>query len=77
MRKTTKNETSRERFKRLATQRTNEALKRLKILGNCANRQLYEYDERDVELIFTAIEKKVKETKLKFHFPKHEKFILK
>jgi hypothetical protein len=69
-------ETPRNRFKRLATLRTNQILKRLKILGNCANRQAYEYTEQDIEAIFSAIERKVKETKSKFQFPKEEKFRL-
>ena len=76
MRKINKNETSRDRFKRLATSRTNEVLKRLKILGNCSNRQVYEYSEKDIEAIFSAIDRKVKEVKTKFHFPKEEKFKL-
>ncbi|HOQ66981.1 MAG TPA: hypothetical protein PLY82_13700 [Methanosarcina thermophila] len=71
-----KNETQRERFKRLATKRTNEVLKRLKILGNCSNRQVYEYSEKDIEVIFSTIERKVKEIKAKFYFPKVEKFKL-
>ena len=67
----------RERFKRLGTIRTNAALYRLKVLGNCANRQMYEYDEKDVEKIFSEIEKKVKETKARFHFIKrNEQFRL-
>ena len=65
-----KMEEKRERFKRLATIRTNAVLHRLKVLGNCANRQLYDFDERDVEKIFSEIEKKVRESKSKFHFPK-------
>jgi len=76
VRKIEKNETPRDRFKRLATSRTNEILKRLKILGNCANRQIYEYSEKDIETIFSVIERKVKEVKTKFHFPKEEKFKL-
>ena len=71
-----KNETPKERFKRLATKRTNEVLKRLKILGNCSNRQIYEYTEKDVEAIFSTIERKVKEIKAKFYFPKEERFKL-
>lgn len=71
-----KNETPRERFKRLATMRTNEVLKRLRVLGNCANRQYYEYTESDIESIFSAIEKRAKETKTKFYFEKEEKFKL-
>lgn len=76
MEKAFKNETSRDRFKRLATLRTNEVLKRLKILGNCANRQVYEYSEEEIEAIFSAIERKVREVKTKFHFPKEERFQL-
>lgn len=71
-----KNEHPRNRFKRLATQRTNIVLKRLKVLSNCSNRQIYEYDEQDVEKIFFEIERKVKEAKAKFHFPKKREFKL-
>lgn len=63
-------ETKNERFKRLASHRTNEVLYRLKVLSNCSNRQLYEYDEKDIDKIFSEIEKKVKEAKSKFHFTK-------
>lgn len=69
-------ETNRERFKRLATLRTNTVLKRLKVLGNCANRSVYEYTEEDINKIFSEIERKVKEVKAKFHFPKRKEFKL-
>ena len=65
-------EQKRNRFKRLATTRTNAVLHRLKVLGNCANRQLYDFDERDIEKVFSEIEKKVRETKSKFHFNKRQ-----
>ena len=71
-----KNEHARDRFKRLATLRTNAVLKRLKVLSNCANRQIYEYDEQDIDKIFIEIERKVKEAKAKFHFPKKKEFKL-
>ena len=71
-----KNEHPRDRFKRLASQRTNIVLKRLKVLGNCSNRNIYEYDEQDIEKIFSEIERKVKETKAKFYFPKKREFKL-
>jgi hypothetical protein len=66
----------RERFKRLAEYRTNEVLKRLKVLGNCANRSAYEYAEEEINKIFSEVEKTVRETKAKFHFPKSKKFKL-
>lgn len=60
-----------DRFKRLATYRTNEVLKKLKVLGNCSNRSAYDYNEEDINKIFNAIDKSVKETKAKFHYPRN------
>jgi len=71
-----KSETSKDRFRRLAELRTNEVLKRLRILGNCSNRQMYEYTRADIEKIFSTIDKKAKETKIRFHFSKKENFKL-
>ncbi len=71
-----KQENKRERFKRLATLRTNVVLNRLKILGNCANRSAYEYTEEEINKIFSEIEHRVKEVKAKFHFPKRREFKL-
>lgn len=65
-----------ERFKRLAEYRTNEVLKRLNVLGNCANRSAYAYTEEEINKIFSVIDKKVKETKSKFHFSNNNKFKL-
>jgi hypothetical protein len=56
----------REAFRRLAEQRTIAVLQRLRILGNCANRQLYEFDEAEVRKVFRAIEVEVKATRAKF-----------
>lgn len=69
-------ETPRERFRRLATLRVNEVLKRLKILGNCANRRTYEYDQMDITKMFDEIEKKVRDTKTKFFEGKEREFKL-
>jgi len=66
----------RERFIKLAEYRTNEALKRLRILGNCSNRSAYEYSEDEINKIFSVIEKKTKEIKSKFHYPKEKEFKL-
>ena len=66
----------RERFRRLATYRTNEVLRKLRILGHCANRSAYSYTEEEVNKIFSEIERKVKEIKAKFYFPKEKEFKL-
>lgn len=76
MDKINKKEINRERFKKLATLRTNIVLKRLKVLSNCSNRSAYEYTEEDINKIFSEIERRVKEVKAKFHFPKNKEFKL-
>lgn len=76
MRKAPQNETKRDRFKRLASLRTNEVIRRLKVLSNCANRQAYEYDAEDISKIFGEIDRKVREVKAKFNFSKEKEFKL-
>lgn len=62
--------TPRQRFKKLATHRTNEVLYRLKVLGNCANTSFYSYSNEDINKIFSAIEEQVRFIKSKFKKPK-------
>jgi hypothetical protein len=69
-------ESNRDRFKRLATKRTNEILRRLRVLGNCANKSHYEYDERDISKIFSEIEKGMRESKARFQTTKEKEFKL-
>jgi hypothetical protein len=69
-------ETREDRFRRLAATRTNEVLRRLKILGNCANRQIYSYTEKDIDKIFSAIDRRLKEIRSRFHFERSDKFKL-
>ena len=51
----TSKETKREKFVRLAENRTNKILSTLVLLGNCSNTGVYEYTQKDVEKIFNAI----------------------
>jgi hypothetical protein len=69
-------ENKRERFKKLAVYRTNEVLKRIKVLSNCSNRSAYEYTEEEVNKIFSEIEKAIRGAKAKFHFSKNKEFKL-
>lgn len=59
-------ESKRETFRRLATQRTNAVIDRLRILGHCSNPHLYEYTPEDIRKIFRAIESELKAVKTKF-----------
>ena len=38
----------------------------VRLLGNCSNKSNYDYTDADIQKIFTAIEKELKNTKLKF-----------
>lgn len=74
------NETKRERFVRLAENRTNKIINMIQLLGNCSNRSIYDYTESDVEQIFSAIENSMKEARRKFtksEPSKPQKFTLK
>lgn len=63
----------RERFKRLASRRTNNVLKALKVLGNCANTSAYEYTNNEVDTIFNAVDKQLRAVKNKFQTVRDEK----
>jgi len=56
----------RESFRRLATQRTNAVINRLRILGHCSDSNRYEYTQEDVKKIFRSIESELKTVKAKF-----------
>lgn len=69
-------ESRHERFKRIASKRTNDILEKVRILGNCANKSSYEYTEEEVNKIFSEIDKQLKLTKAKFLAGKMERFKL-
>lgn len=56
----------RERFVRLANLRVGNALNALRVLGNLANRNNYEYESADVEKIFGRLERKLAEVHAAF-----------
>lgn len=57
---------NRQRFLEVAEARTNAVLHQIKVLGNCANRNLYDYREEEINKIFKTIQKALDETKAKF-----------
>lgn len=66
-----------ERFARIAEKRTNNILEQIRLLGNCANKNNYSYEEEEVKKIFSVIERELKKTKIKFKYDKEkEKFKL-
>lgn len=56
----------RERFIRVAEGRTNKIIEMLRLLGNCANKSNYEYDEKDVSRIYDTLKKELNDSQAKF-----------
>lgn len=69
-------ENKRERFIRVAERRTNAVLEKLRILGNCSNKSMYEYTQEDIEKIFKALNKALRDTKSLFEQKSNMKFKL-
>lgn len=65
-----------EAFKRLAARRTQAVLERIRILGNCANPQLYDYTEEDARKIFRALDRELRTAKAKFSNSRRPEFHL-
>ena len=59
-------EEARKRFKRIAEKRANRVLEDLRILMHCADHKNYDFDQGQVDKIFSPIEGAVAETKSKF-----------
>ena len=59
-------ESKRDRFKRIEENRTNKIINMIDLLGNCSNKNNYEYTDEEVKNIFNAIESSLKISKMKF-----------
>ncbi len=55
-----------ERFKRVGATRANRVIENLRVLTHCADRKNYEYDQVQVDKIFSAIEAALVTAKSKF-----------
>ena len=58
--------TKRARFTKVASARVTKIINYLDLLQNCSNRNNYEYDSDDVELIFGEIGKALRDAKASF-----------
>ena len=54
----------RQRFEKVASNRVQKIIDFIRLLGNCANKNNYEYTDKDVELMFKEINRELKETKV-------------
>lgn len=65
-------ESKSERFIRLGKPRVQSVLKSIRILGNCANRSTYEYNEEQITKMFKSIRDALDLTESKFSKSKKE-----
>jgi len=63
----------RERFVKIAENRTNKIISMIKLLGNCSNKNNYKYDEDDIKQIFCAIDNELRITKSRFQEAQNNK----
>lgn len=54
------------KFKELAEKRVNNTLNCLRLISNLANRNNYEYSEKEAQKIITVLEDEIKALKTKF-----------
>ena len=59
-------ESKRDKFIRLGENRTNKIIDMIRLLGNCSNKSNYEFDDKDVNLIFETIKKELNDAREKF-----------
>ncbi len=60
-------ETPNEKFKRIASARTQKIIDMIELLGNCSNKYVYEYSDDEVDKIFSAIETELSIAKSKYN----------
>lgn len=65
-------ESKNERFKRLAKQRGERALKDIQLLGNLSNSNNYQYTDSEVNKLFSILEAELRSQKARFRTAKRK-----
>jgi len=55
-----------EKFEKIAERRVTEAIKKLRLIGNLANKRNYSYTEKHVKQIISTLESEMKDLRNKF-----------
>ena len=58
-----KGESKKQRFIRVAEKRVQNAVDNIRKISQCSNRRMYEWDERQLKTIWTALETEIKKCK--------------
>ena len=67
------NTDKRKRFEKVASMRVQKIISLLNLLGNCSNKNNYDFVEKDVDLMFTEIGRALKDTKNRYDFALNKK----
>ncbi len=59
-------EDKRSKFVRIAESRTNKIINMIRLLGNCSSKSTYDYTDKDVDKIFTALKAELDDAKKRF-----------
>ena len=68
-----KAKTREERFKKVASRRVQEILKKMRLLRNCANKRNYTYTDEQARKVINAVESEWKDVKSEFNKHKSKK----
>ncbi len=71
-----KGETKEKRFKRVAQKRVQNLLDSLRRLSQCSNKRMYNWEEEQLEKIWEAVEKELKNCKMAFENAEPNEFRL-
>jgi hypothetical protein len=70
--------TKSDNFKRLAEKRVTECIKKIRLIGNLANKNNYEYTDEQARKILVALELEIQSLKKRFkENPDHQEFAFK
>ena len=69
-------ESKHERFVRVMERRTNETLERIRVLGNCSNRNTYSYSDDEVTAVFGELERALRTARARFKTRQRSRFRL-
>lgn len=64
-------ENKKNRFRRVAEARVNKIIKMVRLLGNCSEKAIYQYEPEQVEEIFDAIRAELDQAQKRFYIGKH------
>jgi len=69
-------ETKQERFKRVAEKRVQRVLDSLRLLAQCSNKRMYEWNDSQIKKIWNAVDKELNRCKSGFENARSEEFRL-